>query len=194
MMIQEVSREARLPSANGILTVKAFRDGEGKEHLAVIKGDVSGKKDVPVRIHSECVTGDVFKSLKCDCRQQLDKALEYVGEAGLGVVLYLRQEGRGIGLVNKINAYSLQDDGLDTVEANKELGFPEDMRGYSLAAEILGLLDVKSVRILTNNREKIDGLRQHGIEVSGRIPVKVEPNGYNISYLKTKKSKMKHMI
>jgi GTP cyclohydrolase II len=189
----ESSGEASLPSKHGTFKVRAFRDGEGREHLAVYKGDIKSER-VPVRIHSQCVTGDTFRSLKCDCSEQLAESLGYIESEGVGVVIYLQQEGRGIGLFNKINAYCLQDEGCDTVEANNRLGFPTDMRDYRVAAEILRVLGVKSVALLTNNIKKIDSLRDSGINVVERIPLAMKPNEYNRRYLETKKTKMKHLI
>jgi 3,4-dihydroxy 2-butanone 4-phosphate synthase/GTP cyclohydrolase II len=187
------SKEANLPSEYGNFKVKAFRDAEGREHLAVYKGKLRGD-NIPVRLHSQCLTGDTFGSLKCDCCQQLTKTLEYVESEGVGIVVYLQQEGRGIGLFNKINAYCLQENGCDTVEANNELGFPTDMRDYKVAAEILSDLGVKSIALITNNKDKINGLQEFGIKVVERIPLTTEPTEYNKKYLETKKNKMKHLL
>ena len=186
--------EAKLPSRFGAFRVVAFESTDGKEHGAIIKGDVRGMSEVPVRIHSECFTGDLMGSLKCDCRDQLEAALNYVGEAERGVVLYLRQEGRGIGLVNKIRAYALQDAGLDTVEANHALGFADDLRRYDIAAQMLEELGVESVKVLTNNPNKLAGLQRFGITVDGRLPLKIAPNEYNEHYLATKKLKSGHLL
>ena len=184
---------AELPSRFGTFKIVGFLEKEtGKEHSAIIKGDISGIEDVPCRIHSECHTGDVLGSLRCDCRDQLEKALQFIEKNGIGVVIYLRQEGRGIGLINKINAYRLQEEGLDTVEANEELGFPAEARKYSLAANILKLLNVKSIKLLSNNPAKFKGLNDEGIEILGRIPIAIEPNSHNRDYLNTKKEKMNH--
>jgi GTP cyclohydrolase II len=186
---------AQLPTKYGTFTIAGFYDsGEKKEHTALIKGDVSGKNYCPVRIHSECHTGDVFSSLKCDCREQLEASLNHIALKPCGVLIYLRQEGRGIGLLNKIKAYRLQDLGLDTVEANQYLGLPEDARDYFIAAKIILILKVKSVALLTNNPEKITGLENEGIRVVKRIPIVTKPNSYNRIYLKTKHKKMGHFL
>lgn len=185
---------AHFPTRFGDFTIHAFSDKEGKEHLALVKGDVAGKDNVPVRIHSECLTGDSLGSLRCDCRDQLEYSLTYLGNQEIGIFLYLRQEGRGIGLGNKIKAYQLQDAGLDTVEANIHLGFDEDLRDYTVAADMLRLLGVHSVMLLTNNPAKLDDLKKNGITITGRIPVIVKPNKYNTGYLKTKEKKMNHLL
>jgi GTP cyclohydrolase II len=186
--------EANLPSRFGMFRIVAFEAVDGKDYMAVVKGNVAGKASVPVRIHSECFTGDVMGSLKCDCREQLEASLNHIGEADSGVVLYLRQEGRGIGLVNKIRAYALQDAGLDTVEANEALGFADDLRSYEVAAEMLRELQVDSVRILTNNPAKVQGLKECGIVVDGVIPLQVGRNPHNAFYLDTKKLKSGHLL
>lgn len=186
---------ADLPSRFGNFRAVAFTaDENGKEHIAIVHGDVRGKSAVPMRIHSECLTGDVLGSLRCDCRDQLIAALEQIGRMPFGVLLYLRQEGRGIGLTNKIRAYALQDRGYDTVEANRALGFGDDERDYRVAAEMLDALGVKSVRLLTNNPSKIVGLRSHGVTVTGRIPLIMTPTRHNISYLLTKQERSGHML
>ncbi|MFH0862438.1 MAG: GTP cyclohydrolase II [Candidatus Altiarchaeota archaeon] len=187
------SQDAALPTMFGSFSAKAFRDQDGREHLAVYKGDIASK-DVPVRLHSQCTTGDIFHSLRCDCGQQLEMALNHIERKGKGAVIYLAQEGRGIGLLNKINAYVLQERGLDTVEANEMLGFASDGRGYAEAAEILRILGIRSVRLMTNNPQKINDLSCHGIEVAGRIPVRVKPNRVNRRYMQTKKTKMNHFL
>lgn len=189
-----IGASAQLPSRHGAFTVVAFESIDGKEHGAVIKGDVVGQRGVPLRIHSECFTGDVMGSLKCDCREQLEAALDYIGQQDVGVVLYLRQEGRGIGLVNKIRAYALQDAGLDTVEANHALGFQDDERRYDMAAQMIEELGIESVRLITNNPQKVEGLRSNGIDVDGRIPHRMEPNPHNERYLRTKKHKSGHLL
>ena len=189
-----LAAEALLPSRHGDFRVVAFEAGDGKEYGGVIKGDVRGRAAVPVRIHSECFTGDVMGSIKCDCRDQLEASLDFIGQAEFGAVLYLRQEGRGIGLANKIRAYALQDAGLDTVEANLALGFEDDERRYDVAADMLIELGIASVRLLTNNPAKLRGLEQHGIEVVGRIPLRVGSNPHNVHYLATKKRKSGHLL
>jgi GTP cyclohydrolase II len=185
----------QLPTRYGVFQLAGFYDtGAKKEHTALLKGDVDGSKECTVRIHSECHTGDIFGSLKCDCRDQLESSIEYISSQECGVLIYLKQEGRGIGLLNKIKAYKLQELGLDTVEANEFLGFPDDMRDYSVAAKIIQILGIKSVALLTNNPEKIKGLRKEGIIIVRRIPLVVKPNSYNEMYLKTKRKKMGHLL
>ncbi len=189
-----LAAEARLPSRHGMFRVVAFEAVDGKEYGAVIKGDVRGKKGVPLRVHSECFTGDVMGSLKCDCRDQLEAALDYIGEAEMGAVLYLRQEGRGIGLANKIRAYALQDAGLDTVQANLALGFEDDERRYDVAAQMIEELGINSINLITNNPKKYEGLAKYGIVVDGRIPLKMPSNEFNEQYLNTKKAKSGHLL
>ncbi|RPI96854.1 MAG: GTP cyclohydrolase II [Chloroflexi bacterium] len=190
-----VAAMAELPTRFGNFHIVAFENNrDGKEHVAIIKGDVIGASDVPVRLHSECLTGDVMGSLRCDCRDQLEAALKKISQMQRGVVLYLRQEGRGIGLINKIRAYSLQDEGLDTVEANLALGFRDDERDYAVAAHMLMALKIESIQMMTNNPKKIDQLTCYGIQVNGRIPHIMEPNGHNRFYLETKAAKSGHMI
>jgi GTP cyclohydrolase II len=174
--------------------VVGFRTANGEELGAVVRGDLEGREGVPVRLHSECFTGDVMGSLKCDCRDQLEAALTFIGRAEAGAVLYLPQEGRGIGLVNKIRAYALQDDGRDTVEANLELGFDDDLRTYEVAAAMVRALGIASVVPLTNNPRKIAGLKNHGVEVVGTIPLRIPPNEHNAFYLETKKRKSGHRL
>lgn len=186
---------AELPSRFGDFHIVAFSNNQdGKEHVAIIKGEVFGAEDVPVRLHSECLTGDVIGSLRCDCRDQLESALKKIGEMDKGIVLYLRQEGRGIGLTNKIRAYNLQDQGLDTVEANLALGFRDDERDYAVAAHMLHSLQVHSVRLMTNNPKKIAELEQYGVKVNERIPHILPSNEHNLFYLETKAAKSGHMI
>ena len=186
---------AELPSRFGDFHIVAFSNNQdGKEHVAIIKGEVFGAEDVPVRLHSECLTGDVIGSLRCDCRDQLEAALKKIGEMDKGVVLYLRQEGRGIGLTNKIRAYSLQDQGLDTVEANIALGFRDDERDYAIAAHMLQSLKIQSINLMTNNPKKIDQLTQYGVKVNKRIPHIIPSNEHNRFYLETKAAKSGHMI
>jgi GTP cyclohydrolase II len=186
---------AELPTRFGDFHIVAFENNhDGKEHVAITKGDVIGAQNVPVRLHSECLTGDVMGSLRCDCRDQLEAALKAIGQMEKGMVLYLRQEGRGIGLINKIRAYSLQDDGLDTVEANLALGFRDDERDYAVAAHMLMSLKIESIQLMTNNPKKISQLTQYGIQVNGRVPHIMEPNEHNRFYLETKAAKSGHMI
>jgi GTP cyclohydrolase II len=186
---------AELPTRFGDFHIVAFENNrDGKEHVAITKGDVIGTENVPVRLHSECLTGDVMGSLRCDCRDQLEASLKAIGQMERGMVLYLRQEGRGIGLINKIRAYSLQDEGLDTVEANLALGFRDDERDYAVAAHMLMSLKIQSVQLMTNNPKKISQLEQYGIHVTGRIPHIMEPNEHNRFYLETKAAKSGHMI
>lgn len=185
---------AELPSSFGTFTVVAFDAIDGREHAAIVRGNVDKQSDVLVRVHSECFTGDVMGSLRCDCRQQLEHSLKLVGEAECGIVLYLRQEGRGIGLANKIKAYALQDEGLDTVEANHALGFQDDERNYEVAAQMLKALGVTSIQLMTNNQTKVDGLEQSGINVSARIPIVMEANSFNATYLRTKREKSGHLL
>ena len=187
----------QLPSRFGTFQIYAYRNVlDETEHVAIVKGDPSQFKDHPVmvRVHSECLTGDALGSLRCDCRMQLQTALEMIEKAGAGVVVYLRQEGRGIGLVNKLKAYSLQDMGLDTVEANEKLGFPADLRDYGMGAQMLNDLGVKKIKLITNNPRKIAGLKGYGLEVVERVPLLIEPNDYNSNYLSTKAEKLGHLF
>ena len=187
--------ETNLPTQFGEFKVYVFHNTiDYKEHLAIVKGNLKDSEIVPVRIHSECLTSEVLGSLKCDCREQLHSALQYIASRESGVVLYMRQEGRGIGLGNKIRAYALQEAGPDTVEANHILGFPDDLRRYDIAAVMLQKLGVNKVRIITNNPKKIDGLTQFGIEVVGRIPIEIQPNPFNENYLHTKAEKSGHLL
>lgn len=186
--------DAEFPSRFGRFRVHGFRGRLGEEILAIVHGNVSGAKEVLVRLHSQCVTGDALGSLRCDCRDQLEAGLSAVAEAGDGLVLYLPQEGRGIGLLNKIRAYALQDAGLDTVEANHALGFPDDMRSYELAAAVLAELGVETVRLLSNNPKKSDGLMAAGIRVVGMEPLCVPANEHNAFYLDTKRTKSGHLL
>jgi GTP cyclohydrolase II len=186
---------ANLPTRYGTFRVYGFSpDIVADEHVALVKGEVRGRAGVPVRIHSECLTGDALGSRRCDCRAQLEKSLRMIEEAGAGVLIYLRQEGRGIGLFNKIRAYGLQEQGRDTVEANRELGFADDGRTYHDAAELIRRLGPASVRLITNNMAKIEGLRQEGIAVDGRIPLITEPDVHNARYLETKAEKLGHLL
>jgi 3,4-dihydroxy 2-butanone 4-phosphate synthase/GTP cyclohydrolase II len=169
-------------------------DIDAYEHLALVKGEIDPEKEILVRVHSQCLTGDVFGSFRCDCGAQLEKAMEMVQQEGLGVILYLQQEGRGIGLANKIRAYALQDKGRDTVEANMELGFEADLRDYGVGAQILAALGVKKMRLMTNNPKKMVGLEGYGLEVVGRIPLETEPRPENLRYLVTKCQKLGHLL
>jgi GTP cyclohydrolase II len=191
---------AEVPTKFGLFETHVFRTiepGDGdciKEHVALVYGDVRGGSSIPVRIHSECLTSEVFGSLKCDCKEQLDAALAEVARRGAGAVLYLRQEGRGIGLANKIRAYELQSQGHDTVDANRLLGLPDDAREYHSAAHMLAHFDVKSVLLMTNNPAKVDGLAALGVKVEGRLPVVVAPNPFSRAYLETKRARMAHEL
>lgn len=187
--------EASLPTRHGPFRVIAYRSLlDGREHLAVVRGEVDGRDDVLVRMHSECLTGDVFGSQRCDCGEQLDLALSRIAEEGQGAVVYLRQEGRGIGLGNKIRAYSLQDGGEDTVQANESLGFQPDLRDYGIGAQILLDLGLHKIRILTNNPRKIVGLDGYDLEITGREPLQVQPGEHNERYLETKRTRLGHIL
>lgn len=192
-----------LPTKHGLFSTLVFLEapqvatGGGpddfeKEHVALVFGDVAGQANVPVRVHSECMTGEVFGSLKCDCKGQLDAAMAEVALRGAGAILYLRQEGRGIGLANKIRAYDLQSQGHDTVDANRLLGLPDDAREYDVAAKMLAHLDIKSILIMTNNPEKISALRALGVVVNGRLPLVIAPNPFSAGYLEAKRLRMAH--
>jgi 3,4-dihydroxy 2-butanone 4-phosphate synthase/GTP cyclohydrolase II len=186
--------EANLPTAYGNFKMVGFVNKLNEEHhVALVKGEIEESDEVLVRVHSECLTGDAFHSMKCDCGEQLAAALMAIEKEGKGVLLYLRQEGRGIGLINKIKAYSLQEQGLDTEEANLALGFPSDMRDYGIGAQILSALKVRKIRLMTNNPKKLVGIKGHGIEVIERVPLIMEANLYNERYFSTKKSKMGHL-
>jgi 3,4-dihydroxy 2-butanone 4-phosphate synthase/GTP cyclohydrolase II len=185
----------RLPTAYGDFTAIAFREKlTGKHHVALVKGHVEGEEDVLVRVHSECLTGDVFHSLRCDCGEQLEQALARIGSEERGVVLYMAQEGRGIGLLNKLKAYELQENGMDTVEANLELGFAPDMREYGIGNQILADLGLSTIRILTNNPKKITGIEGFGLTVVEQVPIEISPNDENRHYLETKRTKLGHRL
>ncbi len=193
-LVREIAH-ARLPTRHGEFDVYAFESlMDGREHLAIVKGEIQGQEDVLVRMHSECLTGDVLGSMRCDCGEQLDCALQKIAAEGRGAVVYLRQEGRGIGLGNKIRAYALQDAGQDTVEANESLGFKPDLRDYGIGAQILLALGLHSIRLLTNNPRKVVGLDGYDLEITGREPLMVEPNADNQEYLETKRVKMGHIL
>ena len=194
LVVVEFAR-AKLPTRYGSFDIVAFKNNrDDKDHVALIHGDIVGARDVPTRVHSECLTGDVFGSLKCDCGEQLERALQDIQHCGAGILIYMRQEGRGIGLANKVKAYGLQDQGFDTVEANLHLGFDDDMRHYDVAAEMLKLLSVGSIELITNNPRKIQGLVDNGIEVVSRTPIQILPNPHNVGYLRTKKRKSGHLL
>jgi len=191
----KVAGVAELPSRFGKFRIVAFwNNRDGKEHVAMIHGDVMGAHDVPTRLHSECLTGDVMGSLRCDCRDQLEVALRKLASMPRGLLLYLRQEGRGIGLVNKVRAYALQDRGLDTVEANLALGFRDDERDYAVAAHMLASLNIGSIQLMTNNPNMISQLEQQGIKITSRIPHVIPPNDHNRFYLQTKAARSGHYI
>ncbi len=193
-LVERVAR-AKLPTKWGKFDIALYRDKlTGEEHIALIKGDVEGKKNVLVRVHSECFTGDLLGSLRCDCGDQLHSAMKQIEKEGLGVLLYMRQEGRGIGLAEKIKAYHLQDLGFDTVEANCRLGHDADLRNYGIGAQILADLGLTSIRLLTNNPKKVIGLEGYGLHIVEQIPIIPDPNPFNIEYLRTKKKKMGHKI
>ena len=187
--------DVRIPTKFGEFEFVGYSDQiENKEYLAIIKGDIRGKENVTVRLHSECLTGDVFGSKRCDCQDQLHKSLHEIENKGEGLVIYLRQEGRGIGILNKLKAYKLQDQGYDTVEANHKLGFEDDLRDYAVAAQIIKDLDIKSISLMTNNPSKIKGLKTYGIKVVDREEIEIPANDVDEKYLKTKKEKMGHLL
>ena len=187
--------EVRLPTAYGDFRAVAYRSlVDNKHHIALVKGEVEGQDDVLVRVHSECLTGDVFHSLRCDCGEQLESALSMIEAEGSGVLLYLAQEGRGIGLLNKLHAYKLQEEGLDTVDANLKLGLPADLRDYGIGAQILVDLGLSTIRIMTNNPKKIIGLEGYGLEVTAQVPIEHVPNEHNLAYLRAKKDRLGHLL
>ena len=193
-LVQRVA-EASLPTRYGDFLAIAYRSAiDPDEHVALVKGELDGDEPVLVRVHSECLTGDVFHSLRCDCGEQIDLAMEAIAAEGRGVFLYMRQEGRGIGLHNKIRAYALQDQGLDTVEANEALGFESDIRDYGIGAQILADLGVRNLRLLTNNPKKVIGLEGYGLHVVETVPIVTKPNPQNVRYLETKRKKMGHLL
>jgi 3,4-dihydroxy 2-butanone 4-phosphate synthase / GTP cyclohydrolase II len=186
--------QAGLPTRYGTFAMFVYNTSDHKEHVALTLGAIDDGEPVLVRAHSECLTGDVFGSSRCDCGEQLADSLRFLQERGRGVLLYLRQEGRGVGLTNKISAYALQERGLDTVEANLALGLPEDTRDYRAAADMLLDLGVRRARLLTNNPAKIEGLERYGVEVVERVPLGILPNPWNLGYLRTKREKMGHLF
>jgi GTP cyclohydrolase II/3,4-dihydroxy 2-butanone 4-phosphate synthase/GTP cyclohydrolase II len=194
--IVERYSEADVPTEYGAFRIVVYREiaNPDVEHCAIVRGDVTGARDLLIRVHSECFTGEVLHSLKCDCREQLDQALRFIADEDKGAVIYLRQEGRGIGLGNKIRAYALQQQGADTVDANLRLGFAADARQYHVATAMLADLGVLSVAVLTNNPAKVDALRADGVAVTGRVPMDVIPNQHNREYLDTKRDRMGHLI
>ena len=190
----EFVAETTLPTVRGAYRVRAYRDPtSGTEPLAIVSGDIQGRSRILVRVHDECLTSEVLGSLKCDCREQLEASLDRIREED-GVVIYLRQEGRGIGLANKLRAYHLQDKGLDTVEANEALGLPVDLREYGIGAQILHFLGVRQMRLLTNNPKKIHGLSGYGLELVDQVPLEVPSNPNNVRYLATKREKLGHQL
>ncbi|MBI5224206.1 GTP cyclohydrolase II [Candidatus Micrarchaeota archaeon] len=195
MVIEKIA-DAFFPTRYGNFRIYAFANGVGEEHLALLRCTDCDHKSasLPVRIHSRCLTGDALTSIRCDCRSQLEKSMRYIEKAGCGLIIYLNQEGRGIGLGNKIKAYSLQDQGLDTAQANLKLGFKVDERDFSIAADILKYFGISKIDLLTNNPDKVSQLEHYGISVIRRIPLSIRPTKYNKKYLETKKTKFGHLI
>ena len=189
------SSKCSLPTKYGEFSMIGYENTlDDKEHIALVMGDLDLDEPVLVRVHSECLTGDTFHSLRCDCGEQLDQAMQNISENGSGVLLYMKQEGRGIGLINKIKAYDLQDKGMDTVEANLALGFPDDMRDYGIGAQILSDLGIKKIKLMTNNPKKLSGLSGYGLDIVERVPIQIDCNQKNEKYLKTKKQKLGHIL
>lgn len=187
--------ETKLPTEYGEFDMVVYKSIlDDKVHIALQKGKIKDEESVLVRVHSQCLTGDIFRSLRCDCGQQLSKALKMIQDEGKGVLLYMQQEGRGIGLINKLKAYELQDKGLDTIEANKALGFPSDLRDYGIGAQILVDLGLSTIRLMTNNPKKVVGLEGYGLKITERVPIEIKPNKENIRYLQTKRNKLSHLI
>ena len=194
-VFSECAVEIRLPTPFGEFRLRAYEnDIDELTHLALVMGEPEDKEDVLVRVHSACLTGDALHSLRCDCGTQLEAAMAQIAREGEGVLVYMQQEGRGIGLLNKLKAYNLQDEGLDTVEANQRLGFAPDLRDYGIGAQILKDLGLGRIRLLTNNLTKVAGLRGFGLEISERVPIEIAPNGHNHRYLKTKREKLNHVF
>jgi GTP cyclohydrolase II len=187
------TESAKLPTSHGEFLMRVVKDESGREHVVIYKGAVLDAENLDVRVHSECITSEVFRSLKCDCNEQLAWALDHIEKRGIGMVIYLRQEGRGIGLFNKIRAYALQDTGRDTIQANTDLGFEIDQRTYEMAGKILEAFKVKSINLITNNPLKLDELQKYGIKIRRRIPIIIEPNDHNRGYIKIKSEKMNHL-
>jgi len=187
--------ETRLPTKFGVFRIRGYQNRiNGEHHIALIMGEIDGDTPVLTRVHSECLTGDALGSIRCDCGDQYATAMEQIAAEGCGVLLYMRQEGRGIGLINKLKAYALQDQGMDTVEANLALGFSEDLRDYGIGAQILKDIGVKKLRLLTNNPKKIKGLEGYGLEIIERVPIQMEANAENVTYLKAKQRKLNHLL
>ena len=189
------SNKAKLPTEYGEFSIISFKqEGDSHEHCLLFKGELAAQEDVLTRIHSECLTGDVFGSRKCDCGEQLDESMRAIAEKGTGVIVYLRQEGRGIGLFNKINAYALQDQGQNTIQANHSLGFDTDLRDFSIAVKALEWLKINSIELLSNNPEKIEVWKNSNVRISRRIPLIIQTNEYNLGYLGVKKEKLNHLL